>query len=177
MQLSHTLKFWLPVALVSTAVVTLVYAAVQQNYRLSANDPQIQMARDAAGAWDSGTDPDNLVSGNMVDMEKSLAPYLVVYDDNHTVLSTSGTLGGHTPAPPAGVFEYTKAHTEDRITWQPQGTVRQAAVIVKAKHGFVLAARNLQEVEARENQLLLICAVTLGTILLVTLGLAAVIRK
>ncbi len=31
-----------------TIVIALVYAAVQQNYRMAANDPQVQIARDAA---------------------------------------------------------------------------------------------------------------------------------
>ena len=42
-----TLK-WLPMALVVTALCGVVYAAVFRNIRQSANDPQIQMAEDAA---------------------------------------------------------------------------------------------------------------------------------
>ena len=39
---------WLPLGVAVTLVCALIYATVQQNYRQSANDPQIQMAEDAA---------------------------------------------------------------------------------------------------------------------------------
>jgi uncharacterized protein YacL len=41
---------------------------------------------------------------------------------------------------------------ENRITWQPREGVRIAAVIVSYQNGFVLAGRNLREVEIRETQ-------------------------
>ena len=46
--LVRVLVSWLPLAVASTGMCLLVYATVQQNYRQSLNDPQIQMAEDAA---------------------------------------------------------------------------------------------------------------------------------
>jgi hypothetical protein len=46
----YTLKFWLPLAAAVTMLSGLVYIAVQQNMRIGANDPQIQLAEDAARA-------------------------------------------------------------------------------------------------------------------------------
>jgi hypothetical protein len=42
------LRQWLPIVVVITALSGLVYVAVQQALRQDANDPQIQMAQDAA---------------------------------------------------------------------------------------------------------------------------------
>jgi len=44
------LKQWLPLAIVIKLLCGLVYVAVQQEVRLSANDPQIGMAEDLAAA-------------------------------------------------------------------------------------------------------------------------------
>ena len=40
----RAILYWIPLALVVTVVVGLVYVTVQQNFRQTANDPQIQMA-------------------------------------------------------------------------------------------------------------------------------------
>ncbi len=42
------LRLWLPIAVALSAVTFLLYAAVQQELRLSANDPQIQLSEDLA---------------------------------------------------------------------------------------------------------------------------------
>ncbi len=42
------LKQWLPLAIAITLLCGLVHVAVQQEVRLSANDPQIGMAEDLA---------------------------------------------------------------------------------------------------------------------------------
>ena len=45
---------WLPLGLVTLILCGLVNLAVQQNYRMSANDPQIQAAEDVAAAISQG---------------------------------------------------------------------------------------------------------------------------
>jgi hypothetical protein len=55
--LRRALAFYVPVAVLATLCCGLVYALVQQDLRQSANDPQIQMAQDAARALDSGARP------------------------------------------------------------------------------------------------------------------------
>lgn len=85
-----------------------------------------------------------------VDIFASLGPFVIVYDDGGRVLASSARLDGMTPAPPAGVFDYVRAHGEERLTWQPRRGVRIAAVVTRSVNGFVLAGRNLREVESRE---------------------------
>lgn len=54
------------------------------------------------------------------------------------------------------MFAYVKKYGEDRFTWQPTDKVRIAAVVSginDGQKGFVLAGRNMREVEIREDQL------------------------
>ena len=145
-------KKWLPLAIVTAGVCGLVYVAVQQSLRAYANDPQIQMAEDAASALSGGTMADALVPTLKVDIAASLAPFLMVFDDAGNVVASSAALHGKNPPIPAGVLDYVKQNGEDRVTWQPENSVRMAAVIVKLNNGFVLAGRSLLEIEKRENQ-------------------------
>ena len=44
------MKTWVPLTIGTTLLCGLVYLATQQSIRQGANDPQIQMAEDAAAA-------------------------------------------------------------------------------------------------------------------------------
>jgi hypothetical protein len=138
-----------------TVLSGLVFGSVQQSYRQNANDPQIQLAEDAATKLEANP-RSFVISSENVDIAKSLAPFIILYDDSYTPIAGSGTLNGKLPAPPEGVFEYTKLHKQHRVTWQPQSDVRIAAVFVRVEGqqaGYVLAGRSLREVEVREKSL------------------------
>lgn len=152
-------------AALSTGAALALYAIPQQVLRQGLNDPQIQMASDLAARLDQYGVNDGLRqgallnSGGVVDMAHSLAPFLIVYNDAGQPVSSNARLNGQTPAPPAGVFENVRKNGEARISWQPvpgrEHGVRIAAVIERvsgAQPGFVLAGRNMREVEAREAQ-------------------------
>jgi hypothetical protein len=47
-RIQNILRAWLPIAVVTAAFCGLAYLTVQQSLRQGANDPQIQMAEDAA---------------------------------------------------------------------------------------------------------------------------------
>jgi len=59
-----TLKYWLPLAAALTGVFAFIYLTVQQDMRMGLNDPQIQMAEDAAGALASNQPVDSLLPAN-----------------------------------------------------------------------------------------------------------------
>ncbi len=144
-------------AVTITGLVGLCYAAVQQDIRQSANDPQIQMAEDTAAKLADGQSIQNVVPSEKIDIAKSLAPYLIVFDATGKPLASSAQLAGQTPTIPAGVIDYVKQSGEDRLTWQPQSGVRSAIVVTQFKgshSGFVLAGRSLREVEIREDNIL-----------------------
>jgi hypothetical protein len=154
------LRRWIPIAAISAALCLLVYVVVQQAIRQGANDPQVQLANDAAAALARGAQPDPAPVAR-VELRSSLAPFLVTYDESGKPTGGSGYLNGSLPAPPAGVFEFARLHGENRVTWQPERSVRIASVVVHvAAHGggFVLAGRRMDEIEAREHYMLVACA-------------------
>jgi len=154
-KLKNILRHWLPLAAVTTLLCGLVYLAVQQSLRQGANDPQIQMAEDAAAALSAGAAPESVLPVARVEISTSLAPFMVIYSDTGEPLASSALLHGTTPNLPSGVFDYTRQNGEDRVSWQPETDVRIAAVVVAyggAQPGFVLTGRSLREVENRESQ-------------------------
>jgi len=160
MKIKNIFRLWLPFAVVITAFSMLAYASVQQVYRQDANDPQIQMANDATDALNSGSNIESVVPKEKVFFEKSLAPFYLIFNSAEHPIAGSGILNNSLQTLPDGVLGYAKEHGENRITWQPQPGVRIAAVIVPYKDGFVLAGRNLREVEVRESQVSIFAGVT-----------------
>jgi hypothetical protein len=147
---------WLPLGAAVTLLLLISYTFVQQDYRQTANDPQVMMAHDTAAELAAGASTSALVSSRTVDPSKSLAPFLIVLDASDGVVASSMALGTATPAPPAGILATAKATGEYRVTWQPRADARIAAVVVPVKDAsgdFVLAGRSLQTVESREDQL------------------------
>jgi hypothetical protein len=110
------------------------------------------------------------------DASESLKPFIAIYNESdhieHTVAS-SANIHDDPPLPPQGVFDYAKARGENRVTWQPDSTTRIALVVKyvskESSSWFVVAGRNIREVEARETQLNHIVGAGLAIVLLVTL--------
>lgn len=150
-------RYWVPIAVAVTAMCMLTYLVAQQQLRMSLNDPQIQLAQDVAQRLVEGAEPKAIVGGRAVDIAASLAPWVQLYDANGKPVYGQARLEGTVTAPPKGVFAATKATGEDRVTWQPRPDVRVATVVeywrnAKAS-GFVVAGRNMREIEDRISQL------------------------
>ena len=177
---------WAYGAIAVTGVCVLAYAVVQQNYRESLNDPQIQIAEDGAAILEQGRVPADIVSHGtpLVDIANSLAPWIAVYDSNGHILEASGQLNNAPPQLPQGIFDtsqwgnYIIGHhlngspvDQNRFTWQPSATVRQAVIVTQTpdKKYFVAAGRNMREVEQRiehEGEIVFVLwALTLGALL------------
>jgi hypothetical protein len=181
-----------------TLVCVLFYAVSQQVYRQDLNDPQIQMAEDAAARLGQGAVSAEIVPHGtpLVDLGNSLAPWIAVYDSNGQILEASGQLDNAPPALPKGVFDTSQwlAHpnglyynqspiAQNRFTWQPQPDVRQAVVLTqtKDKKYFVASGRNMREVEQRIEHEGEVVGVgwlgTLGAVLVVELAYAFFVRR
>jgi hypothetical protein len=159
MLLRRALALFLPLAVLATLGCGLVYAEVQQDLRSGANDPQFQLAEDAAAQLNASEPPASVVgSGRSVDLAASLAPFLIVFDANHAQLATNATLDGGQPAPPAGVLDAARPGSPNAVSWQPRNGVRIAAVVVAWTGGTVLAGRSLARVEEQESNAELIAA-------------------
>jgi hypothetical protein len=179
----HIIKNWLPLAIATAGLCGLVYLAVQQSLRISANDPQIQMAEDAAVALNGGANVQSILPPTAkVELSISLAPFIIVFDNSGNVLGSSAQLHGMTPSYPLGVLDYTRQNGEDRVTWQPENGVRMATVVVRYNQGFVMAGRSLREIEIRIGNLEKICGLAMlliwaVTLFVITLGELAERRK
>lgn len=167
---------WLPVALVCIGLTIFTGAMVQQNYRQSADDPQIQMAEDTAAALNQGTNPSSLVLPQKLDREHSLAPFVIIVNKQLQIVASDAAASTDSALPPAGVFSNASAHGEQHITWQTAQGVRYAAVVTPTSTGYVVAARSLKQVELREDILRDMTAVAMLGLLLVTLLATALVR-
>jgi len=154
-------KAWLPIALAISAMSGLVYVTGQQILRQGANDPQIQLAEDWAQDIQGGVQPPQLNLGNTIDPTKSVAPFGIVYDAKG-VLATGSVKEPNAMSLPDGVIASVdkSSNTESRFTWQPASGARFAVVIKRAQRDgaepyYVLAGRNMVEVEKRESHVLL----------------------
>ena len=171
-QFLSILRTWIPIAIATTGLCGLIYLAVQHDLRIGANDPQIQITEDVARQIETGQNPVDFIPPIKVEISKSLANYIMIFDEKGKLLGSSAVLDGKEPTMPQGIFATTKNLGETRFTWQPRSGVRSAVIVDYYKgpsNGFVLVGRSLREVENRENNLELIVflawAVTLGTTL------------
>lgn len=152
-----SLSNYLIVMAIITVIFGVVYATVQQTYRTSANDPQIQIARDINARLNLRKSVDNFFA-DTIDIAQSLSTFVTLYDGNGKPMRSSGYLNGKMPEMPSGVFTFTQINNEHAVTWQPRSGERMAMVIVKSglsPYGFVAAGRSLQEVEVREHNLII----------------------
>lgn len=163
-------RLWLPIAVAVTVVFGFAYGAVQQTYRNSADDPQVQLAEDSAALLDAGAPESDIVPVDTVNLADSLSPFVILYDAQNNVIDGSGLLDGSPPTPPPGVLDTARSAGRNRVTWQPRPGIRIASVSAAAKDGrVVLFGRSLREAEARVEQLTQMAAIAwivamLGTI-------------
>jgi hypothetical protein len=169
---------WVPLAVALTGVCGVVYATVQQDLRQGANDPQIQMAEDAAARLEGGASTESVLPARTVELSSSLDTYVMVFDRADQLMSSSAKFHGNTPPFPPDVLR--NATGQDRVTWQPEVGVRSAVVVQPWRDGFVVAGRSLRLIEEREQQVLLIAslawAVTLGATAVAALAVSALLR-
>lgn len=166
---------WIPLAFVAIAAIAGSYMAVQQNFRQSANDPQVQLSQDIAGLIAQGADPASYDQTQKTDISQSLSPFLIITDESGKVVASSITVNGKAPIIPSGVLSFAKSHADDRVTWQPLPNAREAIVVKYYKgtssSGFVIIGRSLKEIESRSDNLLKLMLGGLGLTLIGSLAL------
>lgn len=147
------ISLFLILSIVITVLCALVFVSVQQVYRQSANDPQIQLSEDMARYLAEGKDVKAVMPPMKVDVSKSLVWIVTVYDAAGAVVESNAMLDGQVPVLPAGVLENAKQKGQNRVTWEPKEGVRIAAVVTAYDGGYVLAGRSLRETEDRIEML------------------------
>lgn len=183
---SKLFGIWVVLAAIMTVLVGLVYAGVQQNYRQSANDPQIEITQEISEAINKGAPTDQIIPPSAgTDIKSSLAAFAMIFDKDGKVVGSSAKLNDKDPVPPKGVFDDAKKHGRNILTWQPEKGVRLAAVVVPVKSGnsdfYILAGRNLREIQKREQSLVIMSLITWAILLLLsglfTVALGTLLRS
>lgn len=149
-------------ALVLTLLGGATAITMQQMLRRGANQPQIDMAQWYAGEIGAGEAPGNVIPPGYVDLEQSLQPFVIFYDEQGNPGPGTGYLEQRIPAPPSGVFDFVRIHGSENVTWQPRPGVRIASVVRRINSktpGFILAGRSLRLVEEQET---LLCRIVVG---------------
>jgi hypothetical protein len=148
------LKNWFAYAAAISLLCFLIYIVAQQNFRQEANDPQYQIAEDAANALNKGVDPKSLTAAlGPVDLLKSLSPFLAIYDASGNEVASNATLNGAAPKIPQGVLDNIRRVGGESVTWQPQPGIRPATVAVRSARGIVVSGRSLRKTEERVSLL------------------------
>lgn len=141
------LVLWLIIMFLVTFTSSLVYLVTQQSLRLGANEQPMQLATDTAIKLEKGESANQAVPTDKVDISESLSPFVMVFDSNKNLLSSSGVMYNIIPTYPKGVLDFVSQNGEDRVTWQPQARLRFATVAIKTNDGYIVAGRSLREVE------------------------------
>src|SRR5713226_2337480 len=134
--LARAVTLWVPIAVAVTGLTVVVYGAVQQDLRQGANDPQIQMAEDAAARLNAGAAPTSVVPTDQIELAGSLQSYVMVFDASSRLVASSAQLNGQPPPFPPSVFDSARSRGQDRITWQPAAGIRSAVVVQPWRNGF-----------------------------------------
>ena len=174
-----TVRIWLVLAALTTVICLFVNLAVQQNFRTTADDPQVQLAQDAARMLGENRSVRNSRT-QIVDVGRSLAPWVAVYDGSGRAIESSGQLNGAAPQLPDGVFAAARSRGENRVTWQPATGIRIATVVEfvgTPNVRYVVSGRSLREVEGRVENLNRITLAAWAVTLLLCAVLARQIRS
>lgn len=155
---SH-IRVWLAIMGSTTLILGAAYAMVQQSTRLAANDAPTVKAQSLQALLKQDSSPQGLVSDQKISPHTNYGIFTIITDSNGYVQASDLNINGKTPVPPKGVFEYTKTHGQDNITWQPVSGVRLAAhvesyTINQSKDhptGFIVTGQSLKPFEDRIN--------------------------
>ncbi len=129
---------FIPWGVMITLLSGLVYGASQQIIRLSANSKAAEYAHRLT------------VPAEKVELSTSLSPFVMIYDGKNNLVESNVVLDGAKVSLPVGVIEYARAHSEDRVSWQPRVGVRAAVVAIKTNAaGYVVAGG--QSLSENEN--------------------------
>lgn len=145
-----SLRAWLPLAVIITAVFLGIYFSSQYIVRSLAVEEQVKISADVMRYLNEGGNPMALNANAPVDIEKTLSPYIVFYTLDILPMTSSVTLDGERPILPFGVYAQVKERGEHRLTWQPKRGLRQAIVLNHLEGptpGYLLVGKSLKESE------------------------------
>ncbi len=167
---------WVGAAAIITVIFGSMFVVVQQAQRSDADYPQLQLAQDASTSLNKGTKSIALTQ-NKVEMTKSLAPFINIYDSKGKIEAGSGLLDGVLPEMPVGALKAADNKYFHRFTWQPKPGVRIAAVVVSGENRYILSGRSISMVEQNETTTLYVTAAGEVISLLLLAGICCMVQR
>jgi hypothetical protein len=146
----HALLIWLMPMVVATIVFGTIYVVTQQLDRLSANDAPLRLASQVAAELREGQSA-TIDAQPHVDLERSLAPFVVVENEQGVATAGSGFLRNTLVSLPTGVLSSAAKSGQDDVTWQPEQNLRFATVTLKVGDQFVSAGASLAPSDGRQG--------------------------
>jgi hypothetical protein len=135
-------------------VLGAAYAMAQQSTRLAVDDLPLATAQSIKYQLENGSEPNDVVPAIKTDLKNDSSLFVTVTDSSRHILASSAVLNGKTPLPPQGVFDFTKEHGKDQVTWATNGA-RVATTAINygssPNDGFIVAGQSLKEAEDRIN--------------------------
>ena len=161
---AHVLQ-WLPYAFVVSILILFVTVSIRSYVRTSVNEQLIVVTENlAADMFRNDVPSAPLPSAEVVDVERSIAPFVILYDSNGQPTDGTGKLNDTFPGLPQKITEHARTHSEYRLDWKPQANTRLAIVVRYYQNdqraGFVLAGKNLRETNNQLSRLYILSAAT-----------------
>jgi hypothetical protein len=146
------IRLLIPSILVSAVVMCTGFVVSQQMIRTATDDSSIMIAHSVADMI--AQNGSYMIPDEYRDLEidRSVSPFVIVFDNNYEIRATTGYMDRRTPVPPLTVFDHARDEGEYRFSWEPAPDVRIAAIVARFdgdSSGFVLAGKSLREAEAR----------------------------
>jgi hypothetical protein len=146
----RTLVRWFAPIAVTSILFGTIYVVTQQLDRLGANDDPLRLASQVAAEVREGQST-TVNAQPHVDLERSLALFVVVENSQGSATAGSGFLKGKLVSLPTGVLSNAARSGQDDVTWQPENGLRFATVTLKVGDQFVSAGQSLKPSENRDN--------------------------
>jgi hypothetical protein len=146
----RTLVRWLLPVVVTTIIFGTIYVVTQQLDRLSANDDPLRLASQVAAELREGQSA-TIHAQPHVDLQRSLALFVVVENSQGSATAGSGFLKNQLVSLPTGVLANAAISGRDDVTWEPERGLRFATVTLRVGDQFVTAGQSLAPSEDRDN--------------------------
>jgi hypothetical protein len=133
---------------VATILFGTIYVVALQLDRLSANDAPLRLASQVAAELREGQTK-TLTAQPHVDLERSLAPFVIVESTQGNAIGGSGFLKDSLVSLPTSVLADAAKSGRNDVTWQPHAGLQFATVTLRVNSQFVSAGQSLAPENAR----------------------------
>ena len=146
-------KLWVMIMGLVVLCVSTTYLLVQQQGRMSMNDPLISIVQINRAQIAQHVEPSTLAVGVGVDLSMYEGAFITFYGLDKSVIATSATLSGKALKVPVGALDYVRTHGHSMVTWQPAPGLRFATYTEYVPgFGYINAAQSLKQVEVRASR-------------------------